>query len=226
MTAPLPARQEQALSALADYLATSPHNLVARGERPRLRETHIAEAVALHPHVGSLPGQSWVDVGTGGGLPGLVLAILDPAVEWTLVDSTMKKITAVETFAAALGLGNVRTVAGRAESLGRDPAYRERFDGSVSRALASLPTLAELCRGFVREGGHVLAVKGPRWREELAASAPALTALRLGAVHTEEVSSAPRPTWVVRMRALGPTPAAYPRREGRPRSHPLGGSPR
>lgn len=188
-----------------------------------MRETHIAEAVAVRAHLGAVAGESWLDVGTGGGLPGLVLAILEPAVEWTLLDSTAKKIDAVRGFATALGLGNVHAIAGRAESLAHDPSYRETFHGTVSRAVASLPTLVELCRGFVPEGGQVVAIKGPRWQEELAASREALTALRLGAVHAEEVTSAPRPTWVVTMKALGPTPSVYPRREGRPRSHPLGG---
>lgn len=214
------------LDALAGLIATSPHNLVARGERARLRETHIAECEALHERLEARPGEAWIDVGTGGGLPGLVLAVLEPAVQWTLLDSTRKKIEAVRHFASTLGLDNVETVAGRAEHLAHEPAYRERFDGAVSRAVASLPTLLELCRGFVRPGGRLAAVKGPRWWEELAASDRALEVLRLGAIHSHELASAPRPTWLVTMTALGPTPAAYPRREGRPRSHPLGGHPR
>lgn len=226
MISPISQSQEEALAALADFISASPHNLVARGDRATVREVHITECAALHPVLRPSPGDSWVDVGTGGGLPGLVLAVLEPAVAWTLVDSTRKKVGAVRGFADALGLDNVEVVVGRAERLAHDRAYREQFDGAISRAVAGLPTLVELCRGFVRPGGRLVAVKGPRWNDELAAAAEALAALRLGAVHSEEIASAQRPTWVVTMKALGPTPAAYPRREGRPRSHPLGGNPR
>lgn len=226
MTAPLPAEQEAQLDLLARRIAESPHNLVARGERPAVRERHVAECVALAPALQLRAGQSWIDVGTGGGLPGLVLAVLTPEVRWTLLDATRKKIEAVRAFADELGLDNVSPVAGRAESVAHDPAYRERFDGAISRALAPLPTVLELCRGFVRAGGAVAAVKGPRWEEELAASQAAAEALNLAFLHSRGIGSAARPTWLVTMRALDPTPAAYPRREGRPRSHPLGGTPR
>lgn len=211
------------LDRLARLISTSPHNLVARSERGAVRERHIEECRALAPVLGARSGTSWLDLGTGGGLPGLVLAILQPEVAWTLLDSTRKKVEAVRGFAEELGLRNVAVVAGRAEQLGRDPAYRERFEGVVSRAVAPLPVLIELCRGFVGAGGRVVAVKGPRWREEVVASGPALRELGLAVVEHTALTSTPRRSWAVTMRALGPAPAAYPRREGRPRSQPLGG---
>lgn len=226
MTDAAPARgpdEPEELDRLARLIAHSPHNLVARGDRPSIRRRHIAECAALAPVLAATGGTSWVDLGTGGGLPGLVLAILQPGVRWTLVDSTRKKIAAVQDFAGTLGLENVRAVAGRAETLARDAAYRERFDGVVSRAVADLPVLLELCRGFVGTGGTIVALKGPRWQEELAASATAMRELRLRFVHSTELTSPDRTTWAVTMTALGPTPAAYPRRVGRPRSLPLGG---
>lgn len=211
------------LDRLARLLAESPHNLVARADRPSIRGRHIAECVAVAPVIAAAGGRSWVDLGTGGGLPGLVLATLQPEVQWTLIDSTHKKIAAVEDFASILKLENVQAVAGRAETLARDDAYRERFDGVVSRAVAELPVLLELSRGFVGTGGTIVAMKGPRWQEELAASATALRELRLRFVHSAAITSTDRTTWAVTMTALAPTPAAYPRRVGRPRSLPLGG---
>ncbi len=224
MTTPLSPRQDAQLDVLARRIAESPHNLVARGERGDVRRRHVAEAVALVPHLPLRAGQSWIDVGTGGGLPGLVLAVVIPEMRWTLLDATRKKVEAVRAFAAELGLDNVEAVAGRAEVAAHDPAFRERFDGAISRALASLPTVLELCRGFVPAGGLVAAVKGPRADEEVAASAAAQQALGLRLVHSAVISSTARPTRLVTMQALGPAPAAYPRREGRPRTHPLGGT--
>lgn len=223
MTRVLTDRERQQLDHLADLIARSPHNLVARGQRATVRHTHIVECIALRPLLGLAGGQAWIDVGTGGGLPGLVLAILEPAVQWTLLDSTTKKTDAVGAFVQQLHLRNVVVASGRAEVLAHETAYRERFDGAISRAVAALPTLVELCRGFVAEGGTVAAVKGPRWEQEAADAATARQALRLGPVHSTEVSSVPRATWLVTMTAVGPTPPAYPRREGRPRSQPLGG---
>lgn len=216
--------QATALDRLADHLATSPHNLVARGERATVRERHIGECARLVPLLRPQPGQAWLDVGTGGGLPGLVLAILVPAVEWTLIDATRKKVESARVVAAELGLDNVTLVAGRAEVLARQPQYRERFDGVVSRAVAELATLVELCRGFVRLGGTVAAVKGPRWVDEVERAQTALHTLGLEVVHTAVIASSDRPSWLVTMQAMGPAPSAYPRREGRPRSHPLGGT--
>lgn len=216
-------QQTAQLDLLADRIATAPHNLVARGERAVVRERHIAECAALVPLLGAGPGQAWVDVGTGGGLPGLVLAVVQPDVAWTLIDATRKKTEVVRAIADEMGLANVEVVTGRAEALAHEPGYRERFDGAVSRAVAPLPTLVELCRGFVRPGGVVAAVKGPRWAEEVAEAGDALATLGLEVVHTGVVASPDRSSWLVTMRAMGPAPPAYPRREGRPRSHPLGG---
>lgn len=220
---PTPA-QAAALDRLGTRLAASPHNLVARGERATVRERHIVECIALAPLLGTQPGQAWVDLGTGGGLPGLVLAILIPTVEWTLIDATRKKVAWVRAVAEDLQLDNVTAVAGRAEVLAREPSYRERFDGVVSRAVAEMATLVELSRGFVRLGGTVAAIKGPRWVDEIERAQTALETLGLEVVHTTVIASPDRPSWLVTMRAMGPVPSAYPRREGRPRSHPLGGT--
>lgn len=207
------------LQRLAQLIADSPHNLVSAGERPQVFERHILECVALADAV--VPKGRWMDLGTGGGLPGLVLAIRHPAVAWTLVDATAKKVDAVRAFAAELGLTNVEAVQARAESLAHEPSHRGAFDGVVTRALAALPTLVELCRGFVGPNGRILAVKGPNWRTELDAAAPALAVLRLHVVSTDRLDAPARDSWVVTMRADGAPPTGYPRRDGVPKADPI-----
>jgi 16S rRNA (guanine527-N7)-methyltransferase len=212
------------LRLLAELIAESPHNLVSGGDRPLVYARHIRECVDLSGHLPIVAGSRWIDVGTGGGLPGLVLAAMHPETAWTLVDSVQKKAAAVRDFAAILGLENVTVLAGRAENLAHDQALRESFDGAVSRAVAALPTLLELLVGFVRPKGLLAAVKGPRWPEEMEAARTAISALQLREDAVVGLATAERPSWVVMMRRDGDLRRMYPRRDGLPRTNPLGGS--
>jgi 16S rRNA (guanine527-N7)-methyltransferase len=209
------------LARLASLIASSPHNLVSRGERAAIASVHVPEALAVGAVLDAAPGQRWLDLGTGGGLPGLVLAIACPRTDWVLLDSTAKKTRAVREFAGALGLENVETVTARAELAAHDPDHRGRYDGVVARAVAPLPTLVELARGFVRAGGTLAAIKGPAWQDEVAAAAAALRILRWTTPTATHVTSAARPTWLVTMQAQGAPPRGFPRRVGVPRHEPL-----
>ena len=210
---------ETTLRRLAGLIARSPHNLVSARERAAVFERHVAEAVAV---AGALdpspaPGSRWMDLGTGGGLPGLVFAVLWPDVHWTLLDATAKKVEAVTGFAAELGLVNTRVVHGRAQELGHQSGWRGAFDGVAARAVAPLDVLVELARGFLRPGAVLAAVKGPAYAAELAAASPALRVLAYGRAQVVAVEGTARPTWLVTIPAVGPPPAAYPRRRGQPR---------
>lgn len=209
------------LGRLAWLIANSPHNLVSRGERPVIA-SHIDESVAVGRVLPLVAGARWVDLGTGGGLPGLALAASHPHVEWTLLDAVGKKAAAVRAFAGELGLDNVTVVHGRAEALAREPEHRGAYDGVVSRAVAELRVLVELGRGFLSPGGVLAAVKGPRWRAELRDAAEALRVLRLETLAAQDVPNTVRATTVVMLRALGPPPTPYPRPPGIPRAKPLG----
>lgn len=215
---------EAQLELLAGLIAGAPLNLVSRRDRADVRTLHVDEAVAVGRALDVRIGDRWLDLGTGGGLPGLALAICFPRAQWTLLDATAKKIAAVERFATVLELANVVTDCGRAEERARAGDLREAFDGVVTRALAALPVAAELARGFLRPGGLFAAVKGPRHREELAAVRPALPSLRFAAPETRRIGGTARPTWLVTMRAEGSAPHGVPRATGLPRSQPLGGA--
>jgi len=159
-----------------------------------------------------------VDIGSGGGVPGIPLAITLPGIHFTLVDSTVKKATFLRETCEALGLKNVTVLPDRAERLGQDRIYRETFDIAMARAVGPLSVLAEYLAPLVRMRGLVLAVKGAKAEEELA---QALEAMRtVGLVHEQTL---PTETGRVVVMSKGMrTPRLYPRADGVPKHKPIG----
>lgn len=196
-------------SILSDLIAGAPVNLVSRRDRPRVREIHVDEAIAVARSLRLAAGSRWMDLGTGGGLPGLVLAAAFPSVTWTLVDARGKKIAQVERFADALGLENVQVLHARAEDLGAT-AHVGGYDGVVSRAAGSLAQTAVLARPFVSDG-EIVAIRGPQAAHDVAATSKICEDLGLLVEAVEQISGTIRPTWLVRLRGPGPVPANFPR---------------
>lgn len=201
---------------LGELIAGSPHGLVAAGERDELVTRHVPESRALARWLGEPAGQ-WMDLGTGGGLPGLVLADEHPRAEWVLVDARRKKTREVERFAEALGV-RCRVVAGRAEELAWEAEWRGAFTGVVARAVAPLEVLLELARGFLMPDGRLVAVKGRRAWEEVQVASAALEPLgmRMGRVESLGLGE----TVVVEVLAVGTPPEGVPRRAGVPERRP------
>jgi len=205
--------------------ANSRLNLTRVVEPDEVARLHLLDAVSALPIVDRLAPERAIDLGSGGGVPGLVLALARPSVEWTLVDSVRKKADALRSFADALSLPSVRVVAERAEVLGRDTAFRESFDLVTARACAALPVLAEYALPLLRVGGSLLAWKGPISESELRDGAAASVALGGGApsVHPSGIAALGDRRLVVVEKA-GRTPERFPRLPGRPAKAPLGGS--
>lgn len=202
---------------LAELIRSSPHNLVSHGAGEALRERHIPEAELLAAQLGAVEGR-WLDLGTGGGLPGLVLAQRLRGAEWVLLDATQKKIDEVARFAASLDV-SCETAAGRAEDLAWRDGWRGGFDGVVARAVAPLRSLVELARGFLDDGGMLAAVKGSRWREEVDLAHTAFDRTAMTVTGVERLGEGG--SVVVWVRAHGPVPDAIPRRAGVPVRRPL-----
>lgn len=118
-----------------------------------------------------------LDIGTGGGFPLLPLATCLRGVQFTGLDSTGKKIQALQRIADAMELTNVQLLTGRAEDLGHDPAHRERYDIVTARAVAEIPVLLEYASGFVKPHGHVVLWKSLQSDAELAQSKAAQEAV-------------------------------------------------
>jgi 16S rRNA (guanine(527)-N(7))-methyltransferase RsmG len=182
------------------------------------------DASAAPPGVPPRP-VSLVDVGSGAGLPGLILAIARPAWRVTLLDSLNKRCAFLEAAAAAAGAANVAVACARAEDAGASGSpLREAADLATARAVAELRVLAELCLPLVAPGGHFVAAKGAEWAEEAAAARGALGTLggrllRVEAVDSPAAGGGFRTAAVVAKR--GPTPAHLPRRAGTPKKSPL-----
>ena len=165
---------------------------------------HLAEARAL------------IDVGSGGGMPGIPLKIARPDLSVTLLEADHRKAAFLTHAAARLGI-DVDVVVERAETAGRG-RLREAFDVATCRALATMPVLAELCLPLVRVGGRLLALKG-----EVEEATQAIAAVGGGeptVIHTP--SSARDRGVLVVVPKLTPTPAIFPRRPGVPARRPIG----
>ena len=165
---------------------------------------------------------SLVDVGSGGGMPGLPLRIVFPSLRVTLVESVGKKAAWLRATVSELGLDGVEVVAARAEVAGRDPAHRDTYDVAVARALGTLPVVVELCAPFLNQGGLLVALRSGDLDAEIEHAAPAFKALRLW-TRTPiflDLPALPGHGLVVGEK-YAPTPEAYPRRSGMPRKRPL-----
>jgi 16S rRNA (guanine527-N7)-methyltransferase len=192
--------------------ANSRFNLTAIRDRSQAWERHIADSLELLPYLASAQAEGErlrvADVGTGGGMPGLVLACVMPGADFTLIESVGKKARFLQDASRALGLENVRVEQRRAEDLGQDHrSARERFDAVTSRAVARLAQLLELCLPLVRPGGVMLTIKGEQAAAEVAESSYELGELR-GAV-VDQVRT-PTGTIVV-IEKTGRTPRTWPR---------------
>jgi len=235
------------LEKLGQYLellleANKTTNLTAIREVPAAWMRHIFDSLTLIALLSELPdGATVSDVGSGGGLPGLPLAICMPALKFTLLEATGKKAVFLRQTITALGLTNARVLCERAEKAahdrgergptGRTGGHREAYDAVVARAVGRLHSLAEITLPFAKApgggsseatvvsgGGEVLLIKGQQAAEELAEAQPALHALK--AVHAQTIET---PTGkIVVLHKGAATPKLYPRRDGEPKRAPLG----
>jgi len=167
-----------------------------------------------------MAGARVIDVGTGAGFPGLPLRILEPNMKLTLLDSLQKRIGFLAEVCTALGFSDVECVHARAEECGE---RREMYDYALSRAVARLNILAELCLPYVKVGGAFLALKGPAVTEELSEAGKAIAALggKVERVFDYAVPGEELRHNVVVIRKVSHTPKQYPRRFSMIKKSPL-----
>ena len=194
-------------------------NLTAiHGEEDTAR-LHFLDCAALL-RFADFAGKSCIDVGSGAGFPGLVLRILEPRLSLTLLDSQQKRVSFQQEVCTALGLSDVKCIAARAEEV---PELRGKHDIAVSRAVARLNLLSELCLPQVKRGGLFIAMKGPEPEEELREAEKGIRRLG-GSVERVERYTVPGTDAVhsaVIIRKSGDTPPQYPRRWAKMLKTPL-----
>ena len=185
-------------------------NLTAiRGEADTARLHFLDCAALLTLH--EFQNRSVIDVGTGAGFPGLPLKLMEPSIRLTLLDSLDKRVRFLQEVCDAVGLEDVTCLHARAEE---QPELRETFDLAVSRAVARLDVLCELCLPFVKVGGAFLAMKARGAAEELDEAGRAIEVLGGGKAELlpYAIPGTDAEHCVVRIEKVKPTPAKYPRR--------------
>ena len=196
-------------------------NLTAIEGEGQAATLHFLDSLAVLRWA-ELAGKTVIDVGTGGGIPGLALKIAEPALQLTLLDATEKKTAFLASLSEKLGLPCV-CLTGRAEELGRESAWRETYDIAVARAVAETRILAEICLPFMKVSGRLLALKSADTDRELKAAESTVKALggAIAAIHDYTLPGTDITRRIVVIEKTAPTPEKYPRRWAAIQKRPL-----
>ncbi|MDR3588736.1 MAG: 16S rRNA (guanine(527)-N(7))-methyltransferase RsmG [Negativicutes bacterium] len=198
-------------------------NLTAITDPQDVAVKHIIDSLSCYDPEFFPPGCAVVDVGTGAGFPGLPLKIFRPDLRLTLMDSLNKRLVFLQAVVDRLALTDVTLVHARAEDAGRAKEHRERYRLGLSRAVARLNVLAELCMPMVSVGGYFIALKGSQYQDELDEAGKALTLLggQVAAVRPVRLPGLDDGRAVIYVKKTTATPANFPRRPGVAEKKPL-----
>ncbi len=197
-------------------------NLTAITEPEDVLYKHFYDCILFFKNSSIPQNAKLIDVGTGAGFPGLVLKIVRPDLEVTLLDSLNKRISFLNDVIGKLGLSKITAVHSRAEDGGRSPEFREKFDIACARAVAAMPVLMEYCIPFVKQGGQFIAMKGPSVQDELALCNNAIRQLGVEKpiIICETLNNNESRAFVY-TKKISQTPSKYPRNSGKIAKQPL-----
>ena len=183
---------------------------------------HFLDSIAIL-NAADFRNRSVIDVGTGAGFPGIPVKIAEPTVELTLLDALNKRVGFLKDACEATGLSGVRFVHARAEEASLSKEHREKYDIAVSRAVARMNVLCELCMPYVKEGGIFIAMKSTDSEEELSEAENAIKTLggRLRGVCDYEIPDTGVIHRAIVIEKTSMTPAGYPRRNAKIVKAPL-----
>ena len=217
-----PTEAEPALEALLELLA-APRAPISASSVRRARDVHIADSLSGLEIEPLAEARRVADLGSGAGLPGLVLAACLPDARFDLIESLGRKCEFLREAAERMGLANVAVVCDRSEDWASSQG-REAYDALTARAVGSLATLAELASPLLREGGVLVAWKGARSEAEEAEMAQAASKLVMEPLEIRSVRpyAGSRDRHIHLLRKNGPTPNGLPRRPGMAAKRPFG----
>lgn len=207
----------------ADYLVKwNKHvNLTAITEPDEIVTKHFIDSLYILKYVKIHNGQSLIDVGSGAGFPGMPLLFVNPDINVTFVDSIRKKLAFIKDVLHNNGL-IAKTENARAEELGKNNDFREKFDFATARAVAQLNVLCEYCLPFVKVGGLFIAMKGSSGKDELAQADNAIKTLGGEVAKFAEftLSNGDKRSIII-IRKISQTPTKYPRKSKKIDTKPL-----
>lgn len=197
-------------------------NLTSITEEKDVVYKHFIDSIALKSYIDISKGKV-IDIGTGAGFPGIPLAILYTDTNFTLMDSLNKRIQFLNKVVEECKLDNVETVHSRAEDLGHNASYREKYDYCVSRAVANMSVLLEYCIPFLKKGGKFISYKSGKADSEITQSANAQKKLscEFNISYSFEIPETDIARKFVIFDKTGYTYKQYPRQAGKPKKNPL-----
>ncbi|MBE6808543.1 MAG: 16S rRNA (guanine(527)-N(7))-methyltransferase RsmG [Ruminococcaceae bacterium] len=197
-------------------------NLTAITEPQAVLYKHFYDCILFLKHNNLPQNLSLIDVGTGAGFPGMVLKIVRPDLDVTLLDSLNKRLVFLNEVIETLGLKGIKTVHLRAEEAGKSKQHREKYDVATARAVASLPVLLEYCTPLVKKGGIFVGMKGPSVSEEVALCGNAWKLLGLNKpdIICETLPNNEQRAFVT-IKKISQTPPKYPRKPADISKQPL-----
>ncbi|MBU3190058.1 16S rRNA (guanine(527)-N(7))-methyltransferase RsmG [Clostridium bowmanii] len=198
-------------------------NLTAIKEDEEIIKKHFIDSMKVFKFQGLKNAKTVIDIGTGGGFPGIPMKIIKPEINIVLLDSLNKRINFLNEVILNLQLEKIKAIHGRAEDFAQDRQYREKFDVAVSRAVANLTVLSEYCLPYVKVGGYFVAMKGPAVEEEIKASKNAIRMLggRIEHIEKVQIEDSDLDHNLVIISKISGTHKKYPRKAGMVAKSPL-----
>lgn len=198
-------------------------NLTAITEKEEVYLKHFYDSISAAFYFDFNKPFTICDVGAGAGFPSIPLKIAFPSLNITIVDSLNKRISFLEHLAKELGLENTQFIHDRAETFGKNPLYREKYELVMARAVARLSVLSELCLPLVQMDGTFIAMKGGQAEEEIQSGKKALDVLggKVKSVHSFKLPVEESERNILVIEKKKKTPKQYPRKPGTPNKTPI-----
>ena len=199
-------------------------NLTAITDYDQVNLKHFTDSLTIVKVISMEKMENMIDVGTGAGFPGIPIKIMFPHLKVVLLDSLNKRVKFLNTVIEELGLKDISAVHGRAEDIGKNKLYREKFDLCVSRAVANLSTLCEYCLPFVGITGSFVSYKSADSEEEIKNAEGAVKILggKIDGIEKFTLPETEIGRALVKIVKIKSTPGKYPRKAGLPSKEPIG----